>query len=46
MPLENNYVFHNYVVGASNEVAFNAARMIYPPYGKAIQKLVYKLFVR
>ena len=28
MPLENNYVFHNYVVGASNEVAFNAARMM------------------
>ncbi|MND32762.1 Coniferyl aldehyde dehydrogenase [compost metagenome] len=25
---------------------FNAARMIYPPYGTAIQKLVYKLFVR
>ena len=25
---------------------FNAARLIYPPYGKAIQKLVYKLFVR
>ncbi len=25
---------------------YNAARMIYPPYGKAIQKLVYKLFVR
>jgi coniferyl-aldehyde dehydrogenase len=25
---------------------FNAAKMIYPPYGKAIQKLVYKLFVR
>lgn len=24
----------------------NAAKMIYPPYGKAIQKLVYKLFVR
>jgi coniferyl-aldehyde dehydrogenase len=24
----------------------NAARLIYPPYGKAIQKLVYKLFVR
>ncbi|WP_432213525.1 hypothetical protein, partial [Pseudomonas aeruginosa] len=21
-------------------------RMIYPPYGKSIQKLVYKLFVR
>ena len=25
---------------------FNAARMIYPPYGKALQKLVYKLFIR
>lgn len=25
---------------------FNAAKLIYPPYGKAIQKLVYKLFVR
>lgn len=25
---------------------FNAARLIYPPYGKALQKLVYKLFVR
>ncbi len=25
---------------------FNAARMIYPPYGKALQKLVYRLFVR
>lgn len=25
---------------------FNAARLIYPPYGRAIQKLVYKLFVR
>ena len=24
----------------------NAARLIYPPYGKALQKLVYKLFVR
>lgn len=24
----------------------NAARLIYPPYGKSIQKLVYKLFVR
>ena len=24
----------------------NAARLIYPPYGKAIQKLVYKLFIR
>jgi coniferyl-aldehyde dehydrogenase len=25
---------------------FNAARLIYPPYGKAIQRLVYRLFVR
>ncbi len=25
---------------------FNAARMIYPPYGKTLQKLVYKFFVR
>ncbi|MDO9323237.1 MAG: coniferyl aldehyde dehydrogenase [Pseudomonas sp.] len=25
---------------------YNAAKMIYPPYGKAIQKLVYKLFIR
>ncbi|CAD5106045.1 coniferyl aldehyde dehydrogenase [Zestomonas carbonaria] len=25
---------------------FNAARTIYPPYGKALQKLVFKLFVR
>ncbi|MBU2296125.1 MAG: coniferyl aldehyde dehydrogenase [Gammaproteobacteria bacterium] len=25
---------------------FNAAKMIYPPYGKALHKLVYKLFVR
>jgi coniferyl-aldehyde dehydrogenase len=25
---------------------FNAARSIYPPYGRAIQKLVYKLFIR
>ncbi|UTW06182.1 coniferyl aldehyde dehydrogenase [Pseudomonas benzenivorans] len=25
---------------------FNAARLIYPPYGKALQKLVYRLFVR
>jgi coniferyl-aldehyde dehydrogenase len=25
---------------------FNAAKMIYPPYGKTLQKLVYKLFVR
>ena len=24
----------------------NAARLIYPPYGKALQKLVYKLFIR
>jgi coniferyl-aldehyde dehydrogenase len=25
---------------------FNAARLIYPPYGKAIQKLIQRLFVR
>jgi coniferyl-aldehyde dehydrogenase len=25
---------------------FNAARVIYPPYGKALQKLVYRLFIR
>ncbi|MFK8329004.1 coniferyl aldehyde dehydrogenase [Pseudomonas sp. BJa5] len=25
---------------------FNAARMIYPPYGKSLLKLVYKLFIR
>ncbi|WP_455923894.1 coniferyl aldehyde dehydrogenase [Pseudomonas putida] len=25
---------------------FNAARLIYPPYGKALQKLVYRLFIR
>jgi len=25
---------------------FNAARLIYPPYGKALQNLIYKMFVR
>ncbi|WP_166361291.1 coniferyl aldehyde dehydrogenase [Pseudomonas akapageensis] len=25
---------------------FNAARLIYPPYGKSLQKLVFKLFIR
>ncbi|WP_027588735.1 coniferyl aldehyde dehydrogenase [Pseudomonas sp. RL] len=25
---------------------FNAARLIYPPYGKLLQKLVYRLFIR
>jgi len=25
---------------------FNAARLIYPPYGKALQRLVYKIFLR
>ncbi|MGE8323955.1 MAG: coniferyl aldehyde dehydrogenase [Pseudomonas sp.] len=25
---------------------FNAARLIYPPYGKALQRLVFKLFIR
>ena len=24
----------------------NLARLIYPPYGKALQRLVYKLFIR
>ncbi len=28
MPLENKYVFNSFVTGASNEVAFNAARMM------------------
>ena len=32
--------------GVFSKPRFNAARMIYPPYGKSIQKLVYKLFVR
>ena len=25
---------------------FNAAKLIYPPYGKSIQKLIQKLFIR
>ncbi|TBU96167.1 coniferyl aldehyde dehydrogenase [Phytopseudomonas dryadis] len=25
---------------------FNAARLIYPPYGKSVQRLIYRLFVR
>ncbi|OII57087.1 coniferyl-aldehyde dehydrogenase, partial [Pseudomonas putida] len=25
---------------------FNAARLVYPPYGKALQRLVFKLFIR
>ncbi|MCY1266179.1 Coniferyl aldehyde dehydrogenase [compost metagenome] len=32
--------------GVFSKPRFNAARAIYPPYGKAIQKLVYKLFIR
>ncbi|WP_121196234.1 aldehyde dehydrogenase family protein, partial [Pseudomonas aeruginosa] len=32
--------------GVFSKPRFNAARMIYPPYGKSIQKLIYKLFVR
>ncbi|HAQ25810.1 MAG TPA: coniferyl-aldehyde dehydrogenase, partial [Pseudomonas sp.] len=32
--------------GVFDKQRFNAARMIYPPYGKALQKLVYRLFVR
>ncbi|MGV8267689.1 coniferyl-aldehyde dehydrogenase, partial [Pseudomonas aeruginosa] len=30
--------------GVFSKPHFNAARMIYPPYGKTIQNLVYKLF--
>jgi coniferyl-aldehyde dehydrogenase len=25
---------------------FNASKLIYPPYGKSIQKLIQKLFIR
>jgi coniferyl-aldehyde dehydrogenase len=25
---------------------FNAAKLIYPPYGKPLQKLIQKLFIR
>ncbi len=32
--------------GVFSKPRFNAARVIYPPYGKSLQKLVYKLFVR
>ncbi|QLC72839.1 coniferyl aldehyde dehydrogenase [Pseudomonas sp. LPB0260] len=32
--------------GVLSKQRFNAARLIYPPYGKTLQKLVYKLFVR
>ncbi|MBD9633933.1 coniferyl aldehyde dehydrogenase [Pseudomonas sp. PDM19] len=32
--------------GVFSKPRFNAARVIYPPYGKALQKLVYKLFIR
>lgn len=32
--------------GVFTKQRFNAAKMIYPPYGKAIQKLIHKLFVR
>nr|WP_294972369.1 coniferyl aldehyde dehydrogenase [uncultured Pseudomonas sp.] len=32
--------------GVFNKPRFNAARVIYPPYGKSLQKLVYKLFIR
>ncbi|SDI26581.1 coniferyl aldehyde dehydrogenase [Pseudomonas panipatensis] len=32
--------------GVFSKPRFNAARVIYPPYGKALQKLVYTLFIR
>ncbi|KAF1054887.1 MAG: Coniferyl aldehyde dehydrogenase [Stenotrophomonas maltophilia] len=32
--------------GVFSKPRFNAARLIYPPYGKSIQKLVYRLFIR
>ncbi len=32
--------------GVFTKQRFNAARLIYPPYGKAIQRLVYWLFIR
>ncbi|MFJ3051615.1 coniferyl aldehyde dehydrogenase [Pseudomonas nitroreducens] len=32
--------------GVFSKPHFNAARVIYPPYGKSLQKLVYKLFIR
>jgi coniferyl-aldehyde dehydrogenase len=32
--------------GVLTKQRFNAARLIYPPYGRAIQRWVYKLFIR
>ncbi|KIP96329.1 MULTISPECIES: coniferyl aldehyde dehydrogenase [Pseudomonas] len=32
--------------GVLTKQRFNPARLIYPPYGKALQRLVYKLFIR
>lgn len=32
--------------GVFTKQRFNAARLIYPPYGKAIQKMIYRLFIR
>lgn len=32
--------------GVFTKQRFNAARLIYPPYGKAIQRLIYRLFIR
>jgi len=32
--------------GVFTKQRFNAARLIYPPYGRAIQKLIYRLFIR
>ena len=32
--------------GVLTKQRFNAARLIYPPYGKVLQRLIYKLFIR
>lgn len=32
--------------GVLGKQRFNPARLIYPPYGKALQRLVYRLFIR
>ena len=42
----DGYLTFSKAKGVFIKQRFNAARMIYPPYGKALQKLVYKLFVR
>ena len=42
----DGYLTFSKAKGVFIKQRFYAARMIYPPYGKALQKLVYKLFVR